>query len=152
MTSRRNAPLSSLTLVLPHPPLPRRGPASATTPQTPRSSSSMSTPSLFKMESAGPRKSTDSWNSSNYEGGDDEMDWEWTAEQVSLLGKASRLILFYHHFPKKIYPRHSMRSRLIFLLHSTGLFPLPTFSTKLHVALLTQRTLSNGHIPSALLA
>ncbi|KLO08929.1 hypothetical protein SCHPADRAFT_916825 [Schizopora paradoxa] len=87
MTSRRNAPLSSLTLVLPHPPLPRRGPASATTPQTPRSSSSMSTPSLFKLETSGPRRSTDSWNSSTCDGGDDDMEWEWTAEQVSLLGK-----------------------------------------------------------------
>ncbi|KAH8117872.1 hypothetical protein DFH11DRAFT_863706 [Phellopilus nigrolimitatus] len=88
------AQLSSLALVLPHPSLPKRASSirsstdSYSSPRTPRNSLGLPSPSLFKLDSAAPRRSTDSWNSSVHDGGDDEMDWEWTTEQIALLLKA----------------------------------------------------------------
>lgn len=95
MHTRRTAHLSSL--VLPHPPLPARPPpmssrsssssASNPSPCTPRSSAGQLSPVLFKLDAGGPRRSTDSWGSSIQDGGDDDMDWEWTNEQMKLLNK-----------------------------------------------------------------
>lgn len=98
-TARRPARVPSLSIVLPHPPLPRRCSISkspelvAATPRTPRSSCS-STPGLFKLDAVTSRTSTESrmsWNSS-YDGLEDEMEWEWRQEQVMLLAKVSHLV------------------------------------------------------------
>ncbi|KAI5122892.1 hypothetical protein M0805_007570 [Coniferiporia weirii] len=91
MHTRRTAHLSSL--VLPHPPLPKRTSSirssidAYSSPRTPRSSTGLPSPTLFKLDSAAPRRSTDSWSSSVQDGGDDDMEWEWTVEQLSLLSK-----------------------------------------------------------------
>ncbi|KAL5526461.1 hypothetical protein ACEPAF_8184 [Sanghuangporus sanghuang] len=93
MHSTQNAQLSSLSLVLPRPPLPKRTSSirssteSFSSPRTPRNSLGLPSPTLFKLDSAAPRRSTDSWNSSIHDGGDDDMDCEWTSEQLVLLSK-----------------------------------------------------------------
>ncbi|EJD06832.1 uncharacterized protein FOMMEDRAFT_138636 [Fomitiporia mediterranea MF3/22] len=85
--------LSSLSIVLPRPPLPKRASSirlsndSVPSPRTPRSSLGLPSPTLLKLDSAVPRRSTDSWNSSVHDGGDDDMEWEWTFEQLALLKK-----------------------------------------------------------------
>ncbi|KZS88057.1 hypothetical protein SISNIDRAFT_490411 [Sistotremastrum niveocremeum HHB9708] len=85
MQTRRSA-TSALSLVLPHPPLPRTSSNSSISPRTPRSSCGPQTPILFRLESSTPRKSSDSWTSSTYDA--DAVEWEWTADQVSLLANA----------------------------------------------------------------
>lgn len=128
MHTRRSAVLPSLSLVLPHPPLPRRmtlrssrsSIESYTAPHTPRTSG-ISSPSLFKSDMAAPRRSTDSWSSSIADGGEDDMEWEWTIDQVALLGKVSSRVVLYAfilHWPPSTRCRQvtarlsSMRSHL----------------------------------------
>jgi hypothetical protein len=101
MHTRRSATIPSLSLVLPHPPLPRCRASSIrssndgyTTPRTPRSSCGLSSPSLLKLDMPAPRTSTDSWNSSIADGGEDDMEWEWTAEQEAMLVKVSSCCIF----------------------------------------------------------
>lgn len=85
------APIPTLAIILPHPPLPRRQSAqsitsllSAASPHTPRSCGS---PNIFFAQ-PGNRKSTDSWNSSNQDV--DEQEWEWKPDQTLLLARVRR--------------------------------------------------------------
>ncbi|TDL25709.1 hypothetical protein BD410DRAFT_837182 [Rickenella mellea] len=93
MHSRRSAAVSSLSLVLPHPPLPKPSSSthtareSRTSPRTPRSSNASTPPILFRIDTVAPRNSTDSWNSSNCDAGEDEIEWEWKPDQIALLTK-----------------------------------------------------------------
>ena len=48
------------------------------------------------LSSASNRKSSDSWNSSNYEGADD-LEWEWKPEQTRLLSRVSIFDAFYRN-------------------------------------------------------
>ncbi|KAF9533864.1 hypothetical protein CPB83DRAFT_889659 [Crepidotus variabilis] len=98
LQSRTRQGLNPLSIVLPHPPLPRRkssllsvGSGAVATPQlqpqqqfqagprTPRSCASPCLPTGIYYPAN--RKSTDSWNSSNA----DEMEFDWLPEQVLLL-------------------------------------------------------------------
>ncbi|KAI3614970.1 hypothetical protein WG66_016916 [Moniliophthora roreri] len=90
--ARREA-VSALALVLPHPELPRRRSSllsqnSVSSPRTPRNSGcgSPRCQSWLVTSNTGNRKSTDSWNSSNYDIGED-CDAEWKPEQVLLLSR-----------------------------------------------------------------
>jgi hypothetical protein len=76
--------LTPLSIVLPHPQLPRRKSSLlslVTSPRTPRSSGSPTCSSIFF---AANRKSTDSWNSSNQDLVDD-LDYDWKPDQIRLL-------------------------------------------------------------------
>ncbi|KAK0235972.1 hypothetical protein EDD85DRAFT_791368 [Armillaria nabsnona] len=88
--SRRQNRVSPLAIVLPQPPLPRRrssllstGSASST-PRTPRSSACGSPNWFIKANN---RKSSDSWNSSNQDFGDDVETAEWKADHILLLSR-----------------------------------------------------------------
>ncbi|KAJ8072358.1 hypothetical protein PM082_015917 [Marasmius tenuissimus] len=90
--ARREA-VSSLSLVLPRPELPHRrssllSQGSVTSPQTPRNSgcSSPRCQSWLMTSNASNRKSTDSWNSSNADFGE-EFEAEWKPEQILLLSR-----------------------------------------------------------------
>ncbi|KAF8526342.1 hypothetical protein BU17DRAFT_62318 [Hysterangium stoloniferum] len=75
-------PLPALSLVMPHPQLPTL--TRIYSPRTPRACTP-STPHLFsKQLIASPRTSIDSWGSSTG-GPEDDVQWEWKSEQVSLL-------------------------------------------------------------------
>ncbi|KIK62954.1 hypothetical protein GYMLUDRAFT_57727 [Collybiopsis luxurians FD-317 M1] len=89
MSSRRQNRVSTLAIVLPHPPLLRRrssllSQGSITSPHTPRTSSCNSPTWLFTNNNN--RKSTDSWNSSNQDVGED-CDSEWKPDQILLLSR-----------------------------------------------------------------
>ncbi|KAJ6513098.1 hypothetical protein C8R45DRAFT_1088178 [Mycena sanguinolenta] len=85
MQSRRpTIGLTPLSIVLPHPQLPRRKSSLlslVTSPRTPRSTGS---PTCSSLVFASNRKSTDSWNSSNQDLGDD-LDYDWKPDQILLL-------------------------------------------------------------------
>ncbi|KAL0573219.1 hypothetical protein V5O48_008739 [Marasmius crinis-equi] len=90
--ARREA-VSSLAIVLPRPELPRRrssllSQGSVTSPHTPRNSGCASPrcQSWLMTSNASNRKSTDSWNSSNADFGE-EFEAEWKPEQVLLLSR-----------------------------------------------------------------
>ncbi|KAG7089459.1 hypothetical protein E1B28_011144 [Marasmius oreades] len=93
--ARREA-VSSLAIVLPHPELPRRHSSrssllsqnSVSTPRTPRSSGCATSrcQSWLMTSNTGNRKSTDSWNSSNLDFGED-CDAEWKPDQMLLLSR-----------------------------------------------------------------
>ncbi|KIM80492.1 hypothetical protein PILCRDRAFT_534457 [Piloderma croceum F 1598] len=89
MQTRRPSAVPPLAIILPHPPLPRRRSSrsllSAASPHTPRSCASPTCSSLFFAPS-GNRKSTDSWNSSNQDGEDDQ-EWDWKTEHTLLLSR-----------------------------------------------------------------
>lgn len=91
MQTRRPSAIPPLAIILPHPNIPSRRSSvslrSAASPHTPRScgSPTQCSSSLF-FASAGNRKSTDSWNSSNQDGEDDQ-EWEWKIEQTLLLSR-----------------------------------------------------------------
>ncbi|KAA1467619.1 hypothetical protein DENSPDRAFT_856788 [Dentipellis sp. KUC8613] len=76
-----------LAIVMPHPPLPRRRSSllSQSAPRTPSCGSPAHT--TFFLPSSGNRKSSDSWNSSNYDVADDELEEEWKPEQILLLSR-----------------------------------------------------------------
>ncbi|KAK7050874.1 hypothetical protein VNI00_004986 [Paramarasmius palmivorus] len=95
MSSRRRGreAVSTLALVLPHPELPRRRSSllsqnSVASPRTPRNSGCASPrcQSWLMTSNTSNRKSTDSWNSSNYDIGED-CDAEWKPEQTLLLSR-----------------------------------------------------------------
>ncbi|KAJ7030375.1 hypothetical protein C8F04DRAFT_1113429 [Mycena alexandri] len=84
MQARRPLGLTPLSIVLPHPALPRRKSSLLSlvpSPRTPRSSPTCS--SIF-FAGAANRKSTDSWNSSNQDLADD-LDYDWKPDQILLL-------------------------------------------------------------------
>jgi transcription factor SPN1 len=85
MQARRpSTGLTPLSIVLPHPQLPRRKSSLlslVTSPRTPRTSGSPTCSSLFFSAN---RKSTDSWNSSNQDLVDD-LDYDWKPDQILLL-------------------------------------------------------------------
>ncbi|KAJ6531930.1 hypothetical protein B0H19DRAFT_1214212 [Mycena capillaripes] len=87
MHSRRpTTGLTPLSIVLPHPSLPRRRSSLLNlvpSPRTPRSCGSPTGSSLF-FSTAGNRRSTDSWNSSNQDLVDD-LDYDWKPDQILLL-------------------------------------------------------------------
>ncbi|KIY44146.1 hypothetical protein FISHEDRAFT_62337 [Fistulina hepatica ATCC 64428] len=84
MQSKRQ--VSPLAIMLPRPSLPSRcssgysSSSSSSSPRTPRRIVESPTCSFFTAN----RKSTDSWNSSNQ----DEEEWEWTPQQLTLLLRA----------------------------------------------------------------
>ncbi|KAK0450260.1 hypothetical protein EV421DRAFT_1991212 [Armillaria borealis] len=91
--SRRQNRVSPLAIVLPQPPLPRRrssllstGSASST-PRTPRSSACGSPNCSSWFIKANNRKSSDSWNSSNQDFGDDVETADWKADHILLLSR-----------------------------------------------------------------
>ncbi|KAF9267881.1 hypothetical protein L218DRAFT_651520 [Marasmius fiardii PR-910] len=91
--ARREA-VSSLAIVLPRPELPRRHSSrssllsqnSVSTPRTPSGCPSPRCQSWLMTSNTSNRKSTDSWNSSNVEFGED-CDAEWKPEQTLLLSR-----------------------------------------------------------------
>ncbi|SJL09712.1 uncharacterized protein ARMOST_13093 [Armillaria ostoyae] len=91
--SRRQNRVSPLAIVLPQPPLPRRrssllstGSASSS-PRTPRSSACGSPNCSSWFIKANNRKSSDSWNSSNQDFGDDVETADWKADHILLLSR-----------------------------------------------------------------
>ncbi|CAK5269454.1 unnamed protein product [Mycena citricolor] len=86
MQSRRTSGLTPLSIVLPHPALPRRRShlSLVPSPHTPRSSPTCSSLAFSTNTN---RKSTDSWNSWNSSSQDlsEDRDYEWKADQVLLL-------------------------------------------------------------------
>ncbi|KAK0204856.1 hypothetical protein DFS33DRAFT_702277 [Desarmillaria ectypa] len=91
--SRRQNRVSPLAIVLPQPPLLRRrssllsaGSASST-PRTPRSSACGSPNCSSWFIKSNNRKSSDSWNSSNQDFGDDVETAEWKADHILLLSR-----------------------------------------------------------------
>ncbi|KAJ6507998.1 hypothetical protein C8R47DRAFT_1065979 [Mycena vitilis] len=82
--------LTPLSIVLPHPSLPRRRSSLLSlvpSPRTPRSCGSPNASSLVFSGAAGNRKSTDSWNSWNSSNQDlaDDLDYDWKPDQILLL-------------------------------------------------------------------
>ncbi|KAJ7261832.1 hypothetical protein B0H12DRAFT_1069432 [Mycena haematopus] len=76
--------LTPLSIVLPHPHLPRRKSSLlslVTSPRTPRSTGS---PTCSSLIFAANRKSTDSWNSSNQDLVED-LDYDWNPDQILFL-------------------------------------------------------------------
>ncbi|KAJ3720787.1 hypothetical protein DFJ43DRAFT_712732 [Lentinula guzmanii] len=92
MSSRRQNRVSTLAIVLPHPPLLRRrssllSQGSVTSPHTPRTSNCASpTCQSWLFANNNKRKSTDSWNSSNQDLGE-ASESEWKPDQVLLLSR-----------------------------------------------------------------
>ncbi|KAJ7227313.1 hypothetical protein GGX14DRAFT_629399 [Mycena pura] len=87
MQARRpSSGLTPLSIVLPHPALPRRRSSHLSllpSPRTPRSCGSPTCSSLI-FAAAANRKSTDSWNSSNQDLADD-LDYDWKPDQILFL-------------------------------------------------------------------
>ncbi|KAJ3922130.1 hypothetical protein F5877DRAFT_34507 [Lentinula edodes] len=92
MSLRRQNRVSTLAIVLPHPPLLRRrssllSQGSINSPHTPRTSNCASpTCQSWLFANNNNRKSTDSWNSSNQDVGED-CESEWKADQILLLSR-----------------------------------------------------------------
>jgi hypothetical protein len=92
---------SLLAIVMPNPPLTRRASAllsRAPSPRTPSTRSPVQQP--LHISSTDNRKSSDSWNSSNYDPADDP-DLEWKSEHVLLLTRVCPSVLYsitYHSF------------------------------------------------------
>src|SRR6266851_5016474 len=86
--------ITPLPIIMPNPPLTRRRSAllsRAPSPRTPSMRSPVQEP--LHISSTDNRKSSDSWNSSNYDPADDP-DLEWKHEHVLLLTRVSPPILF----------------------------------------------------------
>ena len=81
------AAIPALSLVMPHPPLPRRRSSLLTSVSDPHTTPPRNSP-LPLLTPGSNRKSSDSWNSSNYDGADD-LEWEWNSEQTRLLSRVS---------------------------------------------------------------
>ncbi|KAJ3977218.1 hypothetical protein EV361DRAFT_788740 [Lentinula raphanica] len=92
MSSRRQNRVSTLAIVLPHPPLLRRrssllSQGSIASPHTPRTSNCGSpTCQSWLFANNNNRRSTDSWNSSNQDVGED-CESDWKPDQVLLLSR-----------------------------------------------------------------
>ncbi|KAJ3893213.1 hypothetical protein GG344DRAFT_87304 [Lentinula edodes] len=92
MSLRRQNRVSTLAIVLPHPPLLRRrssllSQGSINSPHTPRTSNCASpTCQSWLFANSNNRKSTDSWNSSNQDVGED-CESEWKPDQILLLSR-----------------------------------------------------------------
>ncbi|KAJ3869050.1 hypothetical protein EV359DRAFT_30983 [Lentinula novae-zelandiae] len=92
MSLRRQNRVSTLAIVLPHPPLLRRrssllSQGSINSPHTPRTSNCASpTCQSWLFANNNNRKSTDSWNSSNQDVGED-CESEWKPDQILLLSR-----------------------------------------------------------------
>jgi hypothetical protein len=105
---------SPLAIVMPNPPLTRRASAllsRAPSPRTPSTRSPVQQP--LHISSTDNRKSSDSWNSSNYDPADDP-DLEWKHEHVLLLTRVCSLVLYsitYHSFYPLLDARRSSCSR-----------------------------------------
>ncbi|KAJ7928907.1 hypothetical protein B0H13DRAFT_1597120 [Mycena leptocephala] len=89
MQARRPSGLTPLSIVLPHPSLPRRKSSLLSlvpSPHTPRSCGSPNG-SCLVFSGAGNRKSTDSWTSWNSSSQDlaDDLDYDWKPDQILLL-------------------------------------------------------------------
>lgn len=98
--------LTPLSIVLPHPQLPRRRSSLlslVTSPRTPRTNGSPTCSSIvFSVN----RKSTDSWNSSNQDL--DDLDYDWKPDQILLLRRVC--LLFFASFCAHWMSRRSMPS------------------------------------------
>ncbi|PIL35513.1 hypothetical protein GSI_02241 [Ganoderma sinense ZZ0214-1] len=79
------ASIPALSLVMPRPPLPRRRSSLLTSVSDPHTPPPRNSP-LPLLTPGSNRKSSDSWNSSNYDGADD-LEWEWNSEQTRLLSR-----------------------------------------------------------------
>ncbi|KAF7312439.1 hypothetical protein MIND_00257400 [Mycena indigotica] len=85
MQTRRSAGLTPLSIVLPHPSLPRRRSTILSLVPSPRTPLSCASPtSSLLFSGAANRKSTDSWNSSNQDLIDD-LDYDWKPDQILFL-------------------------------------------------------------------
>ncbi|KAI8969498.1 hypothetical protein BD414DRAFT_525812 [Trametes punicea] len=82
---QRSAAPPPLSLVMPHPSLPLRRSSMLSSVSDPHTPPPRNSP-LPVLSSASNRKSSDSWNSSNYDGADD-LEWEWKPEQTRLLSR-----------------------------------------------------------------
>ncbi|KAI0719344.1 hypothetical protein C8T65DRAFT_569303 [Cerioporus squamosus] len=85
MHGRRSAAAPALSLIMPHPSLPRRRSSMLSSVSDPHTPPPRNSPLPMLSPSAN-RKSSDSWNSSNYDAADD-TEWEWTPEQTRLLSR-----------------------------------------------------------------
>lgn len=85
MQRRPPAAIPPLALVIPHPRLPRRRSSLLSQVSDPHTPPNCNSP-LPLLASSSNRKSSDSWNSSNYDGADD-LEFEWTPEQMRLLSR-----------------------------------------------------------------
>ncbi|OBZ72164.1 hypothetical protein A0H81_07638 [Grifola frondosa] len=85
MPRQQSAADISLSLVIPQLPLSRRRSSLLSSVSDPHTPPPRNSP-LPLFPSASNRKSTDSWNSSNYDGADD-LEWEWKPEQTRLLSR-----------------------------------------------------------------
>ncbi|RPD60139.1 hypothetical protein L226DRAFT_545760 [Lentinus tigrinus ALCF2SS1-7] len=85
MHGQRSAAAPVLSLVMPHPSLPRRRSSMLSSVSDPHTPPPRNSPLPMLSPSAN-RKSSDSWNSSNYDAADD-TEWEWTPEQTRLLSR-----------------------------------------------------------------
>lgn len=81
------AAVPALSLVMPRPSLPRRRSSLLTSVSDPHTPPPRNSP-LPLLTPGSNRKSSDSWNSSNYDGADD-LEWEWNSEQTRLLSRVS---------------------------------------------------------------
>ena len=77
---------SALSLVMPRSSLPRRRSSMLSSVSDPHTPPPRDAPLPHLFSPASNRKSSDSWNSSNYDGADD-LDWEWKPEQTRLLSR-----------------------------------------------------------------
>ena len=134
-----------LAIIMPNPPLTRRRStllSRAPSPRTPSMRSPIQHP--LHLPPTDNRKSSDSWNSSNYDLADDP-DLEWKSEHVLLLTRvsfySSQFIIF--HSLITIF-RHSTLFQHTYSPLSLALFLLPTFSTRLPVVSLRPRVQTNG--------
>jgi len=87
--------VTPLPIIIPNPPLTRRRSAllsRAPSPRTPSMRSPIQTP--LHIPSTDNRKSSDSWNSSNYDLADDS-DLEWKSDHVLLLTRVYPRVLFH---------------------------------------------------------
>ena len=134
-----------LAIIMPNPPLTRRRSAllsRAPSPKTPSMRSPIQHP--LHLPPTDNRKSSDSWNSSNYDLADDP-DLEWKSEHVLLLTRVSSLVpQFIISHSLITFLRLSTLFQHTYSPLSLVLFLLPTFSTKLPVALLRPRVQTNG--------
>ena len=87
MHGQRSAAAPALSITMPHPALPRRRSSMLSSVSDPHTPPPRNSPLPMLSPSAN-RKSSDSWNSSNYDAADD-FEWEWKPEQTRLLSRVS---------------------------------------------------------------
>ncbi|KAH9945136.1 uncharacterized protein BXZ73DRAFT_73332 [Epithele typhae] len=86
MHEQCSAAVPAISLVMPHPALPRRRSSMLSTGSGPHTPPPRDAPLPSLFSPASNRKSSDSWNSSIYDGADD-LEWEWKPEQTRLLSR-----------------------------------------------------------------